>query len=133
MADHIPNMAHMAYKSYSSLLHHGNVQTTPLCPKHSTVNLRNEPLVHNTLDTILSLELAGATFTNDSMIDEIFTDNALGFKIAPITQAVVDLHALDHVKVTPNPPPLPIPSQCMTSVTLAVNHTPHITLINSTP
>jgi hypothetical protein len=118
-------MAHMAYKSYSSLPHHGNVQTTPLCPKHSTVNLRNEPLIRNTLDTILSLELAGATFTNDSMIDEIFMDNALGFEIAPITQAVVDLHALDHVEVTPNPPPpntFPMHDRCNIS---SEPHTAH--------
>jgi hypothetical protein len=55
----IPNTVHMAYKSFTSLPP-PNLKTTPICPKHSTANPRDEHLVRNTLNPILSLELAGA-------------------------------------------------------------------------
>jgi len=94
----IPNMAHMAYKSFTSLPP-PNLKTTPVHPKHSTVNLRDEHLIRNTLDPILSLELAGATIDHNNFIDKIITDEALGFEIGPIVLELTKLQAFDRIQV----------------------------------
>jgi hypothetical protein len=94
----------MAYKNFTSLPP-PNLKTTPIHPKHSTVNLHDKHLVCNTLDPILSLELAGATINHHNFIDELITDEALGFEIGPIILKLAKLQAFNRAQVTPEPPP----------------------------
>ena len=56
-------------------------QQTPHCSKHSSINLRHEHKCVEELNKILEDELAGASLKKQDIIDQIFTDDALGFEI----------------------------------------------------
>jgi len=108
------NMAYMAYKNYTSLPP-PNLKTTPQCPKHATVNLLSSPFRLRSLDSILRVELEGSIISHNDIIDKIYTDEELGFEIAPIAVKLASLQAFDcaEVKAEPTlPGTLPTHHQC---------------------
>ena len=128
----IPNMAHMVDKGFNSLpdIPPPVPKTTPQRPKHSTINLLNQPLIRDTLDSILSIELEGATIDHNNFIDEIFTDEALGFKIAPIVHYLTKMQAFERSEVTPEPPlPNTLPIHYRRNVASEAHTTDHLNKI----